>query len=145
MYILKKKRKSKTIEEQPGDTPWYPQIQWETTPTLEEDKRPNCILSITTRVPPARIDVTDPTLSELPIECQIQADVLRTIGTELHEHHLTKYGLKDLHLAQNRDMHLLALKKFIKNEPLEDPVFPDEVQDFAKRYYNQKKTTFLEF
>ena len=27
----------------------------------------------------------------------------------------------------------------MKNEPLEDPVFPDEVQDFAKRYYNQKK------
>ena len=110
LYILKMKRKSRTLEEAPGDTPWYPQIQWETTPTLEEDKRPNCILSITTRVPPARIDVTDPTLSKLPIECQIQADVLRTIGTELHEHHLTKYGLKDLHLAQNRDMHLLALK-----------------------------------
>ena len=61
-------------------------------------------------MPPARIDVTDPTLSELPIGCQIQADVLRTIGTELHEHNLTKYGLEDRHLAQNRDMHLLALK-----------------------------------
>ena len=138
LYVLKKKRKSKTQEEPPGDTPWYPQIQWETTPTLEEDKRPNCILSIPTRVPPARIDVTDPSLSELPIECQIQADVLRTIGTELNEHHLTKYGLNDLHLAQNKDMHLLALKELMKNEPLEDPVFPDEVQDFAKRYYNQK-------
>ena len=139
LYILKKKWKSKTLEEPSGDTAWCPQIQWETRPTLEEDKRPNCILSITTRVPPARKDVTDPTMSKLPIECQIQADVLRTIGTELHEHHLTKYGLKDLHLAQNRDMHLLALKKLMRKEPLEDPVFPDEVQDFAKRYYIQKK------
>ena len=26
----------------------------------------------------------------------------------------------------------------MKNEPLEDPVFPDSVQDFAKRYYHQK-------
>ena len=64
LYILQKRRKSKTLEEPTGDTPWYPQVPWEITPTLEEDKRPNCILSITTRVPPARIDVTDPTLSE---------------------------------------------------------------------------------
>ena len=69
----------------------------------------------------------------------MQANILRTIGTELHEHHLTRYGLKDLYLARNRDMHLLALKKLMKKEPLEDPVFPDEVQDFAKRYYHQKK------
>ena len=27
----------------------------------------------------------------------------------------------------------------MRNEPLEDPVFLDEVQDFARRYYNQKK------
>ena len=90
-------------------------------------------------MPPARIDATDSNLSELPIECQVQANILRTVGTELHEHRLTKYGLKDLHLAQNRDVHLLALTKLKKNEPLEDPVFPDEVQDFAKRYYHQKK------
>ena len=64
LYILKKKWKSKTLEEPPGDTAWCPQIQWETRPTLEEDKRPNCILSITTRVPPARKDVTDPTMSK---------------------------------------------------------------------------------
>ena len=139
LYILRKKRKSKIPEEPTGDTPWYPQIQWETTPTLEEDERPNRTLSITARVPPARIDATDSTLSELPIECKVQANILRTVGTEVHQHHLTKYGLKDLHLAQNRVVHLLALKKFMKNEPLEDPVFPDEVQDFAKRYYHRKK------
>ena len=69
----------------------------------------------------------------------MQANVLRTVGTGLHEHHLTKHDLKDLHLAQNRDVHLLALKKLMKNEPLEDPVFSDEVRDFAKRYYHQKK------
>ena len=52
---------------------------------------------------------------------------------------MTKYGLKDLHMAQSRDVHLLAIKKLMKNESLEHPVFPDEVQEFAKRYYNQKK------
>ena len=108
---------------------------------MEEDERPNRILSITTSVPPARINTTkpDPTLGILPLECQKQADILRTIETELHEHHLTKYGLRDLHMAQNRDVHLLTLKKLMRNEPLEGPMFPDEVQDFAKRYYHQKK------
>ena len=127
LYILQKKRKSKQPEEPTRITPWYPETQWETTPTLEENERPNRILSITTRVPPARIDTTkpDPTLRSLPVECQKQADVLRTIDAELHEHHLTKYGLRDLHMAQNRDVHLLALKKLMKNEPLEGPMFPD--------------------
>ena len=136
LYILQKKRKSKQPEEPTGDTPWNPEIQWETPPTLEEDEQPNQILSITTRVPPARIDTTkpDPTLGALPVECQKQADILRTIEAELHEHHLTKYGLRDLHMAQNRNVNLLALKKLMKNEPLEDPMFPDEIQDFAKRY-----------
>ena len=138
MYILRKKQKSNFPEEPSGDTHWYPQIQWETTPTLEEDERPNCILRITDGVPLARIDATDSTVSELPTECQVQVNILRTVGTELHEHHLTKYGLKYLHLAQNRDLNLVALKNFMENEPLEDPVFHDEVQDFAKRYYHQK-------
>ena len=141
LYILQKKRKNNQPKEPTEDIPWYPEIQWETTPTMEEDERPNRILSITTRVPPARIDTTkpDPTLRTLPVACQKQADILRTIETELHEHHLTKYGFRDLHMAQTRDVHLLALKKLMRNEPLEDPMFPDEVQDFAKRYYHQKK------
>ena len=140
LYILKKKRKDNTQEEPPGETPWYPQIQWKTTPTLEENQRPNCIMSIKTRAPSARIDTADQTLNELPPpECQKQAEILRTIGVELHEHHLTKYGLKELHMAQSKDVHPLALRKLMKNESLEHPVFPDEVQEFAKRYYSQKK------
>ena len=81
LYILRKKQKIKGPEEPTGDTPWYPQIQWETTPTLEDDERPNRILSITTKVSLARIDTAepDPTLGEQPAECQIQANVPRTI------------------------------------------------------------------
>ena len=81
LYILQKKRKNNQPKEPTGDIPWYPEIQWETTPTKEEDERPNRILSITTRMPPARIDTTkpDPTLGTLPVECQKQADILRTI------------------------------------------------------------------
>ena len=63
----------------------------------------------------------------------------RLVGTELHEHQSTMRGLQDPHLDQNRDVHLLALKKLMKNEPLEHILFPEDVQDIAKRYYHQKK------
>ena len=142
LYILKKPPKEKlTSDSSSNSIPWYPQVQWETTPTSTEDDRPNCILSVTTKVPAARLDTTqrDPALRRLPTQCQEQADVLRLVGTELHEHQSTLRGLKDLHLAQNRDVHLLALRKLMKNEPLEDTLFPEDVQDFAKRYFHQKK------
>ena len=57
------------------------------------------------------------------------------IGSELHEHQLTKCGLKDLHLAQNRNFHLLPLKRLMNSKTLEDTVFPEDVHYFAKRYY----------
>ena len=142
LYILKKPPKEDlTSDPSLSSIPWYPQVQWETTPTSTEDDRPNCILSVMTKVPAARLDTIqrDPALRRLPTPCQEQADVLRLIGTELHEHQSTMRGLKDLHLAQNRDVHLLALKKLMKNEPLEDTLFPEDVQDFAKRYFHQKK------
>ena len=123
LYILRKESKHELAKEKAGDTPWYPQVQWKTTPLVDEDDRPSHILSITIKVPPARLNTAepDPGLGEMPAVCQEQANVLRTIGTELHEHHLTKHGLKNLHLAQNRDVHLLALKKRMKSEPLRTP------------------------
>ena len=142
LYILKKPPKEDLTSDQSlSSIPWYPQVQWENTPTSTENDRPNCILSVTTKVPAARLDTTkrDPALRRLPMQCQEQADVLRLVGTELHEHQSTIRGLKDLHLAQNRDVHLLALKKLMKNEPLDDALFPEDVQDFAKRYFHQKK------
>ena len=141
LYRLGKKPKTKLPEDLTGSAPWYPQVQWETSPTVDEDHRPNRILSITTGVPPARLDTPepDPTLRGMPAGCQEQANVLRTVGTELHEHFLTRRGLRDLHLAQNRDVHLLALKKLMKDEPLEDAMFLEDVQDFARRYFHQKK------
>ena len=91
-------------------------------------------------MPSAHLNTTerDPTLRRVPTTCQAKAEVLRMIGTELHEHQVTKRGLKDLHPAQNRDVHLLALKKLMNNETLKDTVIPQDVQDFAKRHYHQK-------
>ena len=42
---------------------------------------------------------------------------LRDIDTELHEHAHTVHGVKDLVLAQNRDVHVLALKKWDNASP----------------------------
>ena len=65
---------------------------------------------------------------------------LKDINTELHEHAHTVHGIKDLILAQNRDVHVLALKKLVLNEPIDHDVFPENVREFARNYYRQKKT-----
>ena len=61
------------------------------------------------------------------------------MGIELHELQSAQRGLKDLRLAQNRHVPLLTLKKLMKKEPLDDAVFPEDVQAFVKRYDHQKK------
>ena len=63
---------------------------------------------------------------------------LKDIDTELHEHTHTVHGIKDLVLAQNRDVHVLALKKLVQCESLDNDVFPENVRDFARNYFRQK-------
>ena len=64
---------------------------------------------------------------------------LKDINTELHEHAHTVHEIKDLVLAQNRDMHVLALKKLVLNESIDHDIFPENVREFARNYYRQKK------
>ena len=64
---------------------------------------------------------------------------LRDIDTELHEHAHTVHGIKDLVLAQNRDVHVLALKKLVLSESINHDIFPENVREFARNYYRQKK------
>ena len=51
--------------------PWYLRLNGKTTPTIDEDQRPNHILSITTNVPPARLDTAehDPAQDGKPVVC----------------------------------------------------------------------------
>ena len=49
------------------------------------------------------------------------------------------HGIKDLVLAQNRDMHVLALKKLVLSESIDHDIFPENVREFARNYYRQKK------
>ena len=64
---------------------------------------------------------------------------LRHINTELHEHTNTVHGIKDPVLAQNRDVHVLAIKKLVMNEPIDDEIFPEDVRELARNYFRQKK------
>ena len=64
---------------------------------------------------------------------------LKDIDTELHEYAHTVHGIKDLVLAQNRDMHVLALKKLVLSESIDHDIFPENVREFARNYYRQKK------
>ena len=64
---------------------------------------------------------------------------IRSISTELHEHAHTVHGIKDLVLAQNRDVHVLTLKKLVNNENIDQEIFPEDVRAFARNYFKRKK------
>ena len=53
---------------------------------------------------------------------------------ELHEHQATVRGLVELRVAQNRDVHLLAMQKLLRDEEFDEITFASVVQDFAQRY-----------
>ena len=62
---------------------------------------------------------------------------------ELHEHTNTVHGLKDLLLAQNRDVHILAIIKIVAKEPIDNKFFTKSVRVFAENYFKQKKDLLL--
>ena len=64
---------------------------------------------------------------------------LRDIDTDLHEHANTVHGIKHLVLAQNCDVHVLAIKKLVLDEPMDNDIFPEDVREFARNYFRQKK------
>ena len=75
------------------------------------------------KVPPTRLDNTE-------------GDVLWTVWTNQYEHQLKMRGLKDLHLTQNRDvhLHLLAWEKRMKLA-----IGRCSVPRRRVEYYHQKK------
>ena len=62
-----------------------------------------------------------------------------SVSIELHGHAHTVHGIKDLVLAQNRDVHVLALKKLVNGENIDQDIFPEDVHAFARNYFKQKK------
>ena len=82
---------------------------------------------------------TAATLHSTPSGVRDSIMALRDIDTELHEHAHTVHGIKGLVLAQNRDVHVLALKKLVQCEPIDHDIFPENVREFARNYFRQKK------
>ena len=106
LYVLGKEPKTKPQEESTGSAPWYPQIQWK---ELQPLMRTADQTTFTVSLPDCHHHAYTQRSQITSLEgCPLSVKSLRTVGTELHEHFLTRNGLKDLHLAQNRDIHLLA-------------------------------------
>ena len=59
---------------------------------------------------------------------------INEVNLELHEHTNTVHGLKDLLLAQNRDVHILAIKKLVAKDSKDNEILPENVRVFAKSY-----------
>ena len=64
---------------------------------------------------------------------------IRSVNTELHEHVHTVHGIKDLVLAQNWDVHVLAIKRLVHGEGKNQDILPKDVRTFARNYFKQKK------
>ena len=60
------------------------------------------------------------------------------VNLELHENAITVHCLNDLLLAQNRNLHILAIKKLVAKESIDNELFSENVPVFVKNYYKQK-------
>ena len=74
------------------------------------------------------------TLQSTPSGVRDSIIALRDIDTELHEHAHPVH----LVLAQNRDVHVLALKKLVLSESIDHDIFLEDVREFARNYFRQK-------
>ena len=79
------------------------------------------------------------TLHNAPTHIEQAVMAIRSVNTELHEHTYTVHGIKDLVMAQNRDVHVLAIKKLVHGEGINKDIFPEDVRTFARNYCKQKK------
>ena len=83
------------------------------------------------------------TLQSTPSGVRDSIMALRDIDTELHEHAHTVHGIKDLVLGQNRDVNVLILKKLVLSGSIDHDIFPENVHEFARNYFRQKKDLLI--
>ena len=120
--------------------PDYPEDWIDVTDEAREDYLlPTHAVNVPSRTVYAIAGANPVALQGTPSGVRDSIMALEDINTELHEHAHTVHGIKDLILAQNRDVHVLALKKLVLNEPIDHDVFPENVREFARNYYRQKK------
>ena len=126
------------------DHPYYPEDWIDVTEECRQDYLiPSHIASIPSRTTYAVTGGGKQALDAAPSYVKEMTCAIKTIAPELHEHTNTVHGIKDLLLAQNRDVHVLAIKRLVANESLDKDVFPENVRAFARNYYKQKKELLL--
>ena len=102
---------------------------------ITEEARSDYLLPTHTSNIPSRTTYALAETSAAAAQCVREALLaLRALDTELHEHANTVHGIKDLKLAQNRDVHELAVKKLVIHEPIDKDIFQENVRAFAPNY-----------
>ena len=120
--------------------PDYPEDWIDVTTEASEDYLlPTHAVNVPTRTIYSVAGTNNAMLQNSPGGVRESIMALKDIDTELHEHTHTVHGIKDLVLAQNRDVHVLALKKLVQCESLDNDVFPENAREFARNYFRQKK------
>ena len=100
--------------------PDYPEDWIDITAEASEDYLlPTHAVNVPSRTVYSVTGASAATLQSYPSGVRGSIMALRDIDTELHEHAHTVHGIKDLVLVQNRDVHVLALKKLEQCEPID--------------------------
>ena len=129
-----------TLQAHENFYPDYPEDWIDVTEEARQDYLlPTHVANIPSRMTYALDETVEQAMASAPTVVRQAALAIKDIDTELHEHANTVHGIKDLLLAQNRDVHVLAIKKLVAQESMEHGIFPDDVRAFARNYYKQKK------
>ena len=120
--------------------PDYPEDWIDVTEEARQDYLlPTHVANVPSRKTYALDGTVEQAMATAPTVVRQAALAIKDIDTELHEHASTMHGIKDLLLAQNRDVHVLAIKKLVAQESIDYVVFPEDVRAFARNYHKQKK------
>ena len=120
--------------------PNYPEDWIDVTTEASEDYLlPTHAVNVPSRTIYSVAGANTATLQNTLFDVRESIMALKDIDTELHEHTHTVHGIKNSVLAQSRDVHELALKKLVQCESIDNDVFPENVREFARNYFRQKK------
>ena len=122
---------------------FYPDYPKDWIDVTEEARQDYLLPTHVANVPSRKTYVLDETVEQdmasAPTVVRQAALAIKEINTELHEHANGVHGIKDLLLAQKRDVHVLAIKKLVAQEYINHDVFPEDLRAVARNYHKQKK------
>ena len=89
---------------------------------------PTHVANIPSRMTYALDETVEQAMVSAPTVVRQAALAIKDLDTELYEDANTVHGIKDLLLVQNRDVHVLAIKKLVAQESFDHDIFPDDVR-----------------